>query len=285
MLALLAFIGFSILPLLSNVIKADQVAPAPTPSPSQTTPSTQEDLKAQARGYEMVLQREPDNETALKGLLRTHLEMGDIAGVIPPLERLAKINPDEPRYAVLLAQAKEKMGDDEGAAQAYRTILTAKPGNIEALQGLVNLLLRKDRPEAAIGLLQDTLKTAPQANQVQAGTIDVPSVQLVLGHVYAQQKRYPEANAIYDELIKSQPNDFRPLLAKAIILKQQGKVEDSKPLFVKARNIAPAQYRDQIRQLEAGSAETATTPAPGTPAEAQPSAAPATEASPEPAAE
>ncbi|MBW4492701.1 MAG: tetratricopeptide repeat protein [Oscillatoria princeps RMCB-10] len=269
-LALIAFVGFSLFPLLSNIFKDNQVRSETAPAPAQPTPAPapsslpspkQSDLEAQARGYELVLQREPENQTALQGLLRTRLELRDIKGTIPPLEKLAKLNPDEPRYGVLLAQAKQYLGDVEGAAQIYRAILTSKPGTLEALQGLVNLLLAENRPEAAIGLLQDTLKTAAGANQVQPGSVDVPSVQLLLGDVYAQQKRFDEANAIYDELIKSKPDDFRPVLGKALVLKTQGKDADAKSLFSKAATLAPATYKDKIQQL----ASPKPAPAPATP--------------------
>jgi tetratricopeptide (TPR) repeat protein len=136
------------------------------------------------------------------------------------------------------------------------------------LQGLVNLLLVQQRPEAAIGLLQDTLKAAPGANQAKPGSIDVTSVQLILGQVYAVQKRYPEAIAIYDESAKTNPKDFRPTLAKAIVFKEQGKTDEAKTLFDKASELAPPNYKDQINQLANGT----------------PSPAPAQKASPESAA-
>ncbi len=268
-LALIAFVGFSLFPLLSNIFKDNQVRSETTPAPAAPAPassppsSKQSDLEAQARGYELVLQREPDNQTALQGLLRTRLELRDIKGTIPPLEKLAQLNPDEPRYGVLLAQAKQYLGDVEGAAQIYRAILTSKPGTLEALQGLVSLLLAENRPEAALGLLQDTLKTAAGANQVQPGSVDVPSVQLLLGDVYAQQKRYNEAIAIYDELIKSKSDDFRPVLGKALVLKTQGKDADAKSLFSKAVTLAPATYKDKIQQL--ASPKLAPAPAPASP--------------------
>lgn len=259
LLSLVAFVGFSVIPLVSGILKENQVV-SRSPSPSQTATATaaaQSDLQAQARGYELVLQREPDNQTALKGLLQVRLELvrqklAQIKDVIAPLEKLAKLNPDNVEYSVLLAQANEYTGNLEGAALAYRNLLTAKPGTIAALQGLVNLLLQQQRPEAAIGLLQDTLKAAPAANQAQPNSIDIASVQLILGQVYSEQKRYDEAIAIYDEIAKLDGKDFRPVLAKAIIFKLQGKPSESQQLFTKALSMAPAEYKDQIKQLAKG---------------------------------
>lgn len=258
-LAVLAFVGFSMIPLLGSVLKDNQPSAGATPG---ATPSIsaqkQTDLEAQAKGYELVVQREPQNATALRGLLEVRLKMGDIQGAIAPLEQLVKLNPDQTDYAVLLAQAKQKIGDREGAAQTYRTILTSKPGNLNALQGLVSLLIEQNRPEAAVGLLQDTLKTATPINDIQPGSVDIISVQLLLGQVYANQQRYTEAIAIYDESIKANKQDFRPVLAKALILKQQGKDAEAKPLFTTAVALAPAQYKDQVKQL----ASDTPTPAP-----------------------
>ncbi|MEG4495623.1 tetratricopeptide repeat protein [Microcoleus sp. F10-C6] len=276
-LSLIAFLGFSLVPILDSILKASQAQSTSTPTPTQTAQSGEKQselLQAQARGYELVLQREPDNVTALRGLLQVRLELigqgvGDIKDAIAPLEKLAALNPETTEYGILLAQAKERTGDREGAAQAYRSILASKPGEIKALQGLVNLLLVQQRPEAAIGLLQDTLKAAPAANLAKPESVDVTSVQLILGQVYAVQKRYEEAIAIYDESAKANPKDFRPTLGKAIVLKEQGKTDEAKTLFDRATELAPPNYKDQINQLASG------TPSPSPTAE---------DASPEPAA-
>jgi tetratricopeptide (TPR) repeat protein len=262
--ALLAFVGISLAPLLSGMFQGGSsptVANSPTPGASATPAAKKEDLEAQAKGYELVLQREPENQTALKGLLETRLALADVKGAITPLEKLAKLNPNETLYAVLLAQAKQQTGDREGAAQTYRQVLTTHPGDIQALNGLTSLLLQQNRPESAISLLQDTLKAAPQANQVQPNSIDVTSVQVLLGGVYANQKRYEEAIAIYDEAAKGSQQDFRPIYGKAVVLKEQGKIEQAKPLFTKAAELAPAKYRDQINQTATGITPGATTPA------------------------
>ena len=175
-------------------------------------------------------------------------KQGDIQGVIEPLEKLAKLNPEQSEYSVLLAQAKQQIGDREGAAQAYRSILSTKPGDLKALQGMVALLMSQQRPEAAIGLLQETLSKATQANTIQPGSVDTVAVQVLLGSVHASQKRYAQASSVYDQAIKKDPKDFRPVVAKAMLLKQQGKDAEAKPLFDNAAALAPAQYRDEIKK-------------------------------------
>ncbi|OCQ98750.1 Tfp pilus assembly protein PilF [Nostoc sp. MBR 210] len=258
-LAVLMFVGVSIVPIISafnSPTSTNQNPANPTGNLASSDQKTK--LQDEVRGYELVLQREPENQTALKGLLQARLQLlslnqGDVQGVIAPLEKLAKLNPERSEYGVLLAQAKQQIGDKEGAAQAYRTILDTKPGDLKALQGMVALLLDQKRPEAAIGLLQETLNNATQANTIQPGSVNVVAVQVLLGNVYAAQKRFPQAMNVYDQAIKKDPKDFRPVLAKAMLLKEQGKTTEAKPLFSNAASLAPAQYRDEINKAATAS--------------------------------
>ncbi|MBD2021589.1 tetratricopeptide repeat protein [Leptolyngbya sp. FACHB-36] len=290
-LSVVAFVGFSVFPIFSSVLEVSKAPPttSPSASPSASAQPKKEQLESQVKGYESVLQRESENETALKGLIEARLGLisigaGDVKDVIPPLEKLAKLKPAETDYSVLLAQAKQQTGDREGAAQAYRTILETKPGTLNALDGLTTLLIQEKRPEAAIDLLQDTLKKAPQANQIQPNSVDVQSVQLLLGRAYAEQKRYDEAIAIYDEAAKAKKDDFRPVLAKAIVLKTQGKSDEAKPLFTSAATLAPARFKDQINQIANAPAPGAVAPAPTAPNSAPPTAAPSAAPAPAPSA-
>ncbi|HBK99881.1 MAG TPA: hypothetical protein DD001_22455 [Microcoleaceae bacterium UBA10368] len=66
-------------------------------------------LAAQERGYLTVLQREPQNQTALEGLANVRLEMDNRVGAIEPLEKLVKLHGDRADYKVLLGQVRQQM--------------------------------------------------------------------------------------------------------------------------------------------------------------------------------
>jgi tetratricopeptide (TPR) repeat protein len=98
-------------------------------------------------------------------------------------------------------------------------------------------------------LLQEAIKKAPQANKLQPGSVDVTAIQLLMGDVYTSQKRYSEATALFDQISKENKTDFRPIVAKAMVLLQQGKNKEAEPLLKEAAALAPSQFKDQINQI------------------------------------
>lgn len=249
-LAVAAFVAVPVLFALNGRSSTRQDTPQ-----AQTTADQATKLQGQIDGYTAVLEREPENQTALIGIIEAKIALGDLEGTVEPLERLANLNPETPEYAIALAQTKQQLGDLEGAAQVYRRVLTQTPGSVPALEGLVALLISQERSEAAIGLLQDTLATADQTNELTPGSVDELSVKLLLGQVYVEQKNYDQALKIYDEAIAdaqaaspTQP-DFRPTLAKALILQEKGDTAEAATLFDQALALTPTQYKDGVQQL------------------------------------
>lgn len=247
-LALAAFLALSFLPFFSGT--ANRRATGTNETPAADPNAMQAELEAQARGYELVLEREPDNQTALRGFIDTQVQLGNLAAVVAPLEKLVELNPTVTEYQVLLAQTKQQTGDLEGAAQIYRTVLDQQPTDMNALQGLTALLVQQGRPQAAIGLLQDAVATAERLQtEGPPPGLDTISIKLLLAQVYLEDNQADQAIAQYDQAMTAAPEDFRPLLAKALVLQEQGDSAAAKELFDQATAIAPAQFKDQIQQM------------------------------------
>ena len=170
----IAFVGISIIPLISTSLEQSQPASQATPATSPTPAAEQQaKLANEARGYELVLQQDPENQVALQSLAQARIQLGDLDGAIAPLKKLTTLAPQQVEYT------------------------------------------------------------------------------LVLGQVYATQQNFDAAISAYDQAIKTNKEDFRPVLAKATLLRQQGKTEQAKPLFDNAIAIAPEQYKEQIKKLAA----------------------------------
>lgn len=243
---LFSLITVSALPLVGSVVAGQQFAN--NVNNEVITLSQQElaKLEAEASGYQKVLEREPDNDTALNGLLKIRLQQKDLDGAIAPLSKLAQIHPQQTEYQILLAQAKQQLDDYEGAAVAYKEVLVDHPGDIYALGGITNLYLAQELPERAIALLKKTIKQATQGDRPATASIDTEAVELLLGEVYSNQERYGEAIAVYDELAQADKNDFRPILGKALVLEKQGDLTAARPVLEKAYVAAPEEYKDRI---------------------------------------
>jgi cytochrome c-type biogenesis protein CcmH/NrfG len=99
--------GYGFVSMFRGAANSEQAAT------SQATAEEQQ-LQQRERGFELVVAREPDNETALQGLVQARLEMNDLEGAIAPLEKLVELNPEQAEYKVLLATLKQQAGESEG---------------------------------------------------------------------------------------------------------------------------------------------------------------------------
>lgn len=236
-----ALVSFSMMPLISSFFLISNK------TNHSSLSSFESKLESVALGYEMVLQREPKNENALKGLLEARLKQGNLADAIAPLETLAQLNPTQTDYSILLAQAQQQIQDYQGANTTYQTLLASHPEDIRGLKGLVDLLLLQNKSSEAINLVQKTLDQTIQAKSSEANQIDVNSLQLLLGEIYIDQQQWDNAIAIYDQAIQQDAQDFRPVLAKALVLQKQGQKSEAAPLFEEAIMLAPVQYKNEVK--------------------------------------
>jgi cytochrome c-type biogenesis protein CcmH/NrfG len=102
----LAFIGSTAFMLVGSLFSNDSQPSASTST--ATGSSEQEQLQAQIRGYEKVLTREPNNPTALQGLVQARLALQDLPGAMEPLEKLVQLYPQEPELKALLEAVKQQ---------------------------------------------------------------------------------------------------------------------------------------------------------------------------------
>jgi len=125
-------------------------------------------------------------------------------------------------------------------AQEYELVLKQEPDNQAALKGLVEVRVRQRDFQGAIAPLEKLIALNPNEGLYH----------LVLGQVYAAQGNSDRANAAFDRTIQINQKDYRPVLGKALLLKEQGKLEQAKPLFERAAALAPTpSEKEQIDRL------------------------------------
>lgn len=233
------------MPLISSILSP----PAPKTAPQENSLSPEERIKVEIASYEKVLAKEPTNQFALENIIQLKTEIGDIKGTIPHLQTLANTYPEQTVYRLTLARTYQQLQETEKAITEYRNVLAIEPGNLKALQQLVDNELSLNRPEAAIDLLKEAIEKSEAANKIKPNSADVASVKLFLGDTYLQLKRFQEAEETYLAVQEADPKDFRPILGEAFIKRELQQEEEAQKLFAKAKEMAPEQFHSRIDEL------------------------------------
>ena len=92
-LAFLLFSGSAVIRMILN-----PQTPSTNTQTSQVNDSPEERLKQQAKGYEIVLEKEPNNRFALENLVQVNLQLGNLQAALPLIERLVENYPENERY-------------------------------------------------------------------------------------------------------------------------------------------------------------------------------------------
>ncbi|GET40239.1 tetratricopeptide repeat protein [Microseira wollei] len=186
-LGIIPFVWTSIVPLLGSVETGQTSAQeTATPTPTSTTQpvqvsqeARQEELKqrllGQVRGYEAILQTEPENQTALLALFETRKELvqlgaADIKQTIEPLETLIRLNPNDIVFQLELGSIYAQQQRLDDAIAIYDKATKIDPQDYRPLLAKGIVLQLQGKKEEAKPLFNRATEIAPAAfkQQVQA---------------------------------------------------------------------------------------------------------------------
>jgi hypothetical protein len=110
----LAFFWFS----AASVIEMISKPVTPPVSQNQGEDSSADALLTkQAKGYELVLEKEPDNRFALEKLVEIQLQLRNLQAALPLTEKLVKIEPQNQRYQDVLKIIKQGLAQEKSTSQ------------------------------------------------------------------------------------------------------------------------------------------------------------------------
>jgi hypothetical protein len=118
----IAFLGSSIAGV-GGLIASSLREPTAKENPAQ---SQNAQLNAQEKGFLAVLQREPKNPTAIRGLseiVNLRMQQGDVPGTRATVEQLVKIDPTNQKYKEFLAAIDKQIAD----SKKMGTLKTTEP--------------------------------------------------------------------------------------------------------------------------------------------------------------
>lgn len=184
LVGIIPFLGSSLLPFFGSTVETAQptVQETITPTPAATATPTQvssqakqEELKGQLRGYESILQQEPDNQTALMGVLLTRQELvqmgaADVMVLVDPLERLVKLNPNDVQLQSALGRIYAQQQRYDQAIAVFDKLIQNNKQDYQAVfdKGIVLKLQGKSEEAKTLFATAANLAPEPVKQQLKA---------------------------------------------------------------------------------------------------------------------
>jgi tetratricopeptide (TPR) repeat protein len=203
--------------LLSAVIHDHQA----TASPSR--------LEVDRQVKELLEKRtkQPLSPADERRLMERLLALGRLPESIVLVEEQVKANPKLWRWRLLLAQLHLRNENSSAAEAQIQSLKRLHPHQVDVLQTLAQLRLEQGRTKDAIAEVQTSLNAAPADQRVMVG--------LLLADLQRQSGQPAAALSTYTQLNTQAPLDARPVMAKALLLKEQGQQQEAKQLLTIAR--------------------------------------------------
>jgi len=113
----IGFLGFMGSQIQGMVVEGMRTTQQQEQQARQGNEQALQQLQVQENGYEAVLEREPNNENALEGLVQTRINMKDYEGAVKPLEKLVELNPEREDYQRVLGQLRQETSQEKSSSK------------------------------------------------------------------------------------------------------------------------------------------------------------------------
>jgi tetratricopeptide (TPR) repeat protein len=250
---------------------------------------------AQQRQYSLAVDRleragsmDPSNDQVFWNLAIVHMEMQKFSAARDDLQKAIAINPKVAGYHEKLGTVQIELKDYAGARQALEKSISLDPGLFKAYYKLAQVLEQLDDEQnalrryteaiekgprfleayAALGRLYADLDYLDQAVQVFSGALQVAqkdteeeaNIHHLLGTVYQQQNKYPDALREFKEALRIAPGKQDALFSLGWTYALVNERDEAKRYLKKyvdvAGSQAPPHYvkaaRDKLAELSGG---------------------------------
>ncbi|XP_075660255.1 protein SLOW GREEN 1, chloroplastic-like [Castanea sativa] len=176
---------------------------------TEQNPVLEEDQEQEQAQNQPLFELLDSNSEAVK------LENGKDEEGLKVLRCLVSAQPNVTEWKFLMARLLSEMGDTENARKVFEEILDSNPLSFEALF--------------------ENVEEGSKAKEAR-------DVQLIMAQIQFLQKNVEEALKSYQELVKEDPNDFRPYFCQGMIYSLLDKNAEAKELFAKYRQLSPKKF-------------------------------------------
>lgn len=170
-----------------------------------------------ANDLQALVTKSPKNHLLRFNLARALAAKGQIDAARLQLEEAVKLRPDFLMARQLLSRIYAVKGDYGSALKAAEEILAQDPNNLAAHLLRSSALLRLGDKDKARAELAFITRTYP----------DNPEARWQVGLIAYQEKNYKEAEEIFSDLYKKNPNDARSLAGLTDVLASENRINDA----------------------------------------------------------
>jgi tetratricopeptide (TPR) repeat protein len=236
------------------ILTSGDPGPSATRSSSSTgqqrelAPEQREDLKKQLGIFEDRLKANADDLEALEGAGVAHATLGDYVAAEKELLQLTTAKPDNVDAWRVLGETRALSGKQKESVEAYEKAWQASGrSSIDALTGLSDALVANGHPEKAVEAVEQAAAAAAAGS---SSALDDVDVGLLLARSLAQWRGHQEqAVETLRRLGDSHPKDFRPPLARGLLMREQGREGDAIRYLLQARMLATPGEKEGIQTI------------------------------------
>ena len=189
--------------------------------------------------FEEARRLSPKDPAVAGYLVEAHIAAKKYANAAEVARSALAEHPDDLRLMRLQAQALRQSGQPDRGVAVMESALTKHNDDPAAYIGLAQLYVDVDRGAQAVKLLQDAQTKFPADN----------TIVFELGAVYDKQKRFPDAEATFKQLLSRDGENAPALNYLGYMLAERGeRLQESVDLLQKALRIDPdnGSYLDSL---------------------------------------
>lgn len=154
------------------------------------------------------------------------------------LAQLARANPRDLHWRLLLAREKFQENDLEAANRELITLQALWPNHPEVQDLKLLLDVGTERQASALKQALKRFNQQPNGQRLTFG--------LRLADLQRLTQKDDAAIATYQVIAAETPNDIRPLLALALLYRDKGQIQQSQQLLVSVRNRVSISKKDKL---------------------------------------
>uniref|UniRef100_A0A1J3FRA9 Protein SLOW GREEN 1, chloroplastic n=2 Tax=Noccaea caerulescens TaxID=107243 RepID=A0A1J3FRA9_NOCCA len=226
--------------LLVNLqLKSQAIAAPVAPPPSVESSNEHVSLEEEEKALEAHLATHGPDVDTLRSLMEVKIKSRKLLEAVQVIDRLIKLEPEEPEWPVLKANIFTYSGDLDSAKTGFEEILAKDPLRVEAYHGL---LMAYSDAGLELKEVEKRIKEAMLMCEKENNQNDLRDLKLLVAQIRVIEGKHSEALKLYQELVKEEPRDFRPYLCRGIIYTLMKKKDKAEEEFDKFRKLVPENH-------------------------------------------